>query len=363
MIDIEESLAASLRARAGGDVPTDPLVAGALSRGRAWRARRRAALVAVGAAVVTLGAATVPGLLNTARPGGPPTVVSDGGPAALAPAPEVPTALEDPAQVGTDPGLVHFSADGITAGARVVRWHSGALVEALVAEVGPARLVHVDIGPDLARLDGRVREGEVTGTGTTTDTTVGGRPATLQRIPTEGADGDLAWVLRWQPVTGLWARVASYGPTDEAVRRAAAAVRFDEVRRCAVPFTLTALPLGAGVLSCELSVMPNEGSVDASLVVGVAEDVSMQVQIQYTPGRGGSRKTANTTVGGRAAFAYPGGDELELLGYEDSYVSVRIGKGYRGYDMAEARRVSAGLRMADPGDPTTWPDRLVRLPG
>lgn len=356
MSDLDERLVVSLRSRADGEVDADALLAAAMTRGRAQRARRRLAL-AGGAGLVVVALVAVGAVANPLEGAAP--FAAGGSDAAAAPpaAPGVPAAASRPDLVGTDPGLLHFGVD--PSAARYLSWRSAPGMESVRLDLGKGRQVTVDLARSADGLEKPVHEDVPYSSAEVTEESFGGRSGTVEEVPPAGPGGRPGWILRWRPAEGLWARAAAYAQTDADVWAAVTVLRLDEARRCAVPFRLTELPTGSRITSCTVSLIGHPESVDASVLVAGPDGQTMEVQMQYAQGRGPVRTEGNRRINGHPAYLYPGKDELELLGYPDTYVSARIGKGYSGYGEAEATAVLAGLEMPDEVVGfASWPNRL-----
>jgi hypothetical protein len=283
---METRVAAAMRARADASAPHGEL--GRRVRDRAVRLRRRrrvAGALAGAAAVVAVsaGLTAVPSRMFTvdgrgAAPAVPVVPDRSSGPTSLPGLPGLPGAAQDPAAVGTDPRVLHFDIYLDPIGATASDWTSAAGYERFVTPYDRSgRAIEVLIGRDPAVLEEqRARPGwnvrtDDGGRGTIETpagtVSVGDRPATLHR---EVGPGELAgnqavvgavkgtgvgWILRWQPVDGLYAVAQVVGATDadrETVRTVAGALRLDQAQRCATPLRLAASP--DTLTSCRTSV-------------------------------------------------------------------------------------------------------------
>ncbi|MGI5523525.1 hypothetical protein ACQEUX_21710 [Micromonospora sp. CA-259024] len=378
MTDLDERIVRALREQADGPVDTDQLLTAAVNGGRARRRRRRAVIGTALGITVVLGA----GVALRTPSAAPPQPAVTPSPVVVTPprAPEVPGASARPDLVGTDPGLLHFGVDPTVA--KPVAWRSAAGVESMrmdlgggvqamavvavdprAAETGDPSQLH-DIGPDqasaatsdkdvappgLPRYNGMIRQ--------------------LDRV-TKG------WVLRWQPVPGLYVRVAALGETNAEVRRAAAALRFDEARRCVAPVQLTALPPGARIRACEVAVrqlfwprtvnvtgtmtptqmaVPALDRTEAALTVALNGAATLPVRLYYSPRPSNpNRDKANRTIAGRPVFDM--GDFWHVLGIPNTLLSMgHENRWERSPTDAEVSTVIGGLRVADDlGEPATW---------
>jgi hypothetical protein len=322
---IEELVRTSLRERAGAEVDAVALVDASTRRGRALVRRHRLTRGLAAMAVV----AVVAGLTAVATRAWPyfdlPFQLAPGTAAdtRLPRLPGVPGARHLPARVGTDPTVLHFDAPALVAGSPHHTWSSGAGYEQLETANG-----YVTIGRDMAVLD---------------------------LVPRQGGPG---YVMREEPADGLWLRIETFSLA--AAREMAAAVNLNQSQRCVLPFSVGALPVGVEVVECYVGFIDGR-YVHGGLVLRDADDRTMEVQAQYEPRLPGS-KTANHRVGGgRDAFLYPGRDEVELLGLPPGlHLSARIGTGYRGFEVADADLVLAGVTVAtDVEDMATWPESVV----
>ncbi|MEU4570242.1 hypothetical protein [Micromonospora sp. NPDC023956] len=280
-VDLDERLAAMLKARAGADIDPAPIVAYARSRGRRLRRWRRG-LTAVGTAAagaVLAGMALVlptgPGPDQTPRPAS----------ALLLPAsPNQPGAAERPALVGRDPTVVHFTAESLVPGAENATWSAGRGTESVEFRGAEIQLRFV-LARAAATLDG-VRQ-TLSSSGRPeppTDVRVNGRPGTAWVDPAPSGGRGL-WFVRWQPVDGLWARLDIYAASRDEATGAAGRIRFDKAQRCAVPFRLQSLPAGARVLECSVS-LSRDGSgafAEGSLVAGDESGRWLTVRAQRGP--------------------------------------------------------------------------------
>ncbi|WP_327041805.1 hypothetical protein OG400_00920 [Micromonospora ureilytica] len=348
-MDLDQRIISTLREHADGQVDIDRLTSGAVARGRARRVRRRAAVggTALGvAAVIGLGVAGGGGLpVEVPWTGAKPAARS----ATPAAAPGVPGALARPDLVGKDPGLLHFGVD--PARARYLSWRSAAGLESAELDLGGsepvsfflARNATVAEGVHLERDDGLVAavaippyDGELT-----------------QFSPEGGSDA--TWVLRWQPLPGLFARLRTTAPTDAALQAARSALRLDVAHRCSAPMRLTALPAGAWSAGCEVTVTDLPDALDVSLIVDGRGQRSMEVRLQYPHSIVGDRQEPNATAGGRPVYVYPQGEKMELLDIAKAQVTAGWGLPHRGFTEEDAATVLGGVQVAEHLDrPATW---------
>ncbi|SNT65975.1 hypothetical protein SAMN05421812_13015 [Asanoa hainanensis] len=312
MSELDELIRTTLDRQAAGEVDRVSLVSGALARGRVKRRRHRALVWGAAALALVVGAGATVALLER------------GGGAVVLPAAGAPGAAADPASVGTDPRVVHFAAPAIEAAARFHTWTSTEGYEQLEAEVDGG-LVSVTIGRERAAVEGAQR-----------------------------ADG-VGVVLRSQPVPGLWLRVQ--GADDARATRALAAVDLDRAQRVVLPFQLGSRPAGSTPVTAYVGFVDGTYAQGGVILRGT-DGARMEVQAQYSRGR--TDDSGNHTVGGRPAFLYPGHDEVALRGVPHLEVSVRIGKAYQGYEVADADAVLAALTVTDRVERiSTWPASIT----
>jgi hypothetical protein len=292
--EMETRVAAAMRARAEASNPTGELGRRVRDRAVGLRRRRRIAGALAGTAAVvavSAGLAAVPGWVFTvddrgARNPAPAVVMEPAvpdrstGPTTLPGLPVLAGAAADPATVGTDPRVLHFDIYLDPIGATASDWASGPGYEKFVVPYDAAgRAIEVLIGRDPAVLEERrerpgvhvrTTDGRRVSTETPAGTVeIGDRTATLAR---ETGPGELAgnqvavgsvqgtgigWILRWQPVDGLYAvaQVVNASEADrETVRTVAGALRLDQAQRCATPLRLAATPAGSRLTTCRTSV-------------------------------------------------------------------------------------------------------------
>ena len=264
--DLERMLAASLHERAEAGSPVDPMpvLQSAVVQGQRIRLRRRvaggmvvAALVA-GASLFGVTAARRAGPAVGPQPSaratrypriGPPVV-----PANRAKLPTVPaTGL-----VGSDPRVAHFSIDAIAADATMASWRLTPTYEqAYVRRNDYWAFVAVSRDPGVVAPQNLLRMVADLAVDPPVGVQVGGRPATLTvGHQTTARLRDLnpnpVWSLVWQPVDGLWATVQVMTPDLDQAIRIATEVRFDQARRCIVPFRV-ATPAGGKLTECSVT--------------------------------------------------------------------------------------------------------------
>ncbi|MFC3501025.1 hypothetical protein ACFOOK_08620 [Micromonospora krabiensis] len=382
MTGLDERIVRALRENADRPVDAERLLTAAVNGGRARRRRRRAVLGAALGVAVALGAGGV--VLRTPS-AAPPTPAVTPSPAVVTPprATGVPGAAARPELVGTDAGVLHYGVD--PAVAEVVAWRSATGVESMRLDLGGGRQAMVVVAADAFVAEtgdpAQLRDVGVgrLSTGTADDDRApSGRPdyASLYRGLAHRLDQVTnGWVLRWQPVPGLYARVATTGDTAAEARRAATALRFDEARRCVAPIRLTALPPGARITECDVSartlawprvqtssgrstptpmpVVPAD-ETSVTLRIALSGDATLPVRLDHSPTMGEERNTANRTIGGRPVFDM--GDFWHVLGIPHTLLSMGWENRWeRSPTLAEVTTVIGGLQVADDlGEAATW---------
>lgn len=345
--DLDRRLAATLRAHAGSDVDPAAIVQQARSRGQRLRRRRRALTAlgaAAGCAVLAAAGLAIPGLSGQATR---PT-------AAILPpaAPDQPGAARRPALVGTDPTVLHFTADTLVAGADYVTWSAGRDTESVEFH-GPGGAGRFVLARSATTLDAVGQTLASAGSPRQpTPVSVGGRPGTAWSDPSPSGGPDL-WFVRWEPVDGLWARLDSYAPgRDEAVG-AAGRVRFDGARRCVLPFRLQSLPAGARVLECSVNLgTAGRGAfAEGSLVVGDGSGRWLTLRAQRT--QGGERPGGQLRAG-PYRVRRQGSDVLQMF-VEPCSVEVFLNGRGQGYAEPDGLLVLGGYRpVGEIDDTETW---------
>ncbi|MEU2664488.1 hypothetical protein [Micromonospora sp. NPDC007220] len=348
MTDLDERIVRTLRERAEGTVDTDRLTSRAVAGGRVRRRRRRAgAGLALGvAAVLGFTVATGVGLPERVRP--PDAAAPDAATAAPPRLENVPGAAARPDLVGTDPQVLHFGFD--PARARYRGWHVGFGVESIRVEVGGGRPVSVALARSADALWEYAVEGLPPGaTGMTGGTVFDG----TDRLHREG--GTSIWIRLWQPAPGLYARAAVTAVTAQEIEVAVGALRLGEARRCVAPVRLTTLPAGARLDQCTVDAGSFPATLHMSLVVNGPGEAETRVAFDYARSTVTGRTAGNRTIGGRAAYLYPRGDQLELLGIPKAHLIVDFSWSHGDFTEADAAVLLGGAQVAtDPGDPETW---------
>jgi hypothetical protein len=282
---MDEMIATALRERAEGDVHVERLL-GAVRAGVKRQRRRRFALgCGAAAAVVTLagvaGVVALPGRQPGARTGAPVEAGLPRPPSAGA----VPTAVESPEVLASDPGLFHLDLIDLS-GWRWVAWSATRSFEELSAEASESGgSVHI-----LAARD-QVWLGEWD-SAAAVKTTVGGLPA-------ETAERFGGHVVRWQPRPGAWVQVQASGPPDIAVL-VAEKVRLDRVYRCAVPFRLAG-PAVPPTVKCGTDFVLEDDGVTATAAGTVwLRQSAGGTEYQVAVGRSNPATVVDDTIEGRA---------------------------------------------------------------
>ncbi|MEV6525345.1 hypothetical protein AB0M43_25660 [Longispora sp. NPDC051575] len=356
---IEERLAETLAAHAGGDVDTAALLARSTARGRSVRRRRHAGIAL--AAVAVLGVAVaVPVALWPARPA--PTVpiavpvtpspsVSPS-PTALA-VPNLPpvtgqrTLAESPAVLGSDPALVHLAMDPLPLGLPVARSSGESTVTTRWASfpgneylsIGGTVGVHVYAGPWSAdKLDKMtfVR-----------DVVVAGKPGKLYERGDEGGYIQAYTSVSWEAMPGVPMVVEGVNGAPEATLLAVAGkLRYDRVGQCLNTMRVTAVPPGATLYRCDSTVLETGELYNDRRVYHGPAGATFEVHgggPKFGPNPG---ETPNTTVAGQPAFWDEGTKgvryhALRVPDWDGHGVSVIV---TGSYGRAEAELVLTGLR-------------------
>jgi hypothetical protein len=372
--DFDAILTDSLRAHAGDIADPAPIMHAAVARGKRIRRRRRM-LAAGGVAAATIGVvaalAIAPGRPNTTpadRPS-PSSSTDSQDPyagyedlqkvippltnlALLPAAPGVPGASSRPDLVGTDPRALHFSVDALAGSARRAQWISAPGVETAVilgrdgqlqlavAQSEAATALESFDPPDPATLSAP------------TSVTIGGRSGTARSTAPSPTNGMVAWSLTWQPVDGLWAKADLHAKTLDGALKIVQTVRFDEARRCAVPFRLEALPTGTSVQRCRVELgahWPPGVHTSSSLTIGDA-----QRKFQVTASDAGKMPDVKGALkaGPYSVYRQPNHKwDMTAQGLFIESGSVTKAR----FTEPEALRVLAGCRpVGDPNNPSTW---------
>ncbi|MEH1169907.1 hypothetical protein V6V47_31460 [Micromonospora sp. CPCC 205539] len=349
MTDLDQRIIQTLRERAEGDVDTGRLLRGSRALGRSRQLHRRVATGTALALVGVLGFVAVAGTDLDGLTGRLPWTATT--PTEATPVPArvdgAPGAAADPALVGTDPQLLHFGLD--PAKARYLSWAvAGDRSEAVRLSVAGGQPVHVEVRNTPEFSIGLTLDGvsvEVAKPGPPTF------DGTLQ--PTTGVAGGL--VKSWRPAPGLYARAVMLRGDRAGLERAVEALRWDEVRRCAAPLRLDALPEGATLSACSVDVNSYPRLITAEFTVRRAETQYMWVRYRYAS-QAGTRTQGNRTIAGRPADLSPNGTTLELVGIPRTQVLADFGWPWEddnrptSFTEADATIVLAGARVIE--DPT-----------
>jgi hypothetical protein len=260
-------------------------------------------------------------------------------------APAASPALTAPDEVGRDPFLLHVWLATLPFPAATVQASSIGGQESLNIS-GPVTADN-SVPAYVVQASRRAEDLDPL-SGTRHDVTVNGRAAVAAVISRALFP---SVTVRWQPVKGLWVQVS--GDMSQATALAfAAAVRLDQVRRCAAPFRLSHAPANARISSCNIAfaegeVMPTVG-VQVS-AWGVAIDVMAGGGVQYT----------NEVLGGRPArvVEHSGGDGGGRL------MEITVDCGDRTvhltaegpYNAAVVRSLAGGVVLSGGNDPADWP--------
>jgi hypothetical protein len=382
-IDIEQAITDTLHIHGDREVDTNALLAGATGRARVLSTRRK--LIVVGAVVAALAVtgaavATVPALRALPEPAGPTdTARPDASPPppggyhvpSLPVADGVPGAAARPDLVGRDPGMLHFDLAAEASGAYQVSWTVGEGHESVDIGGTNSRL-RLDLGPDRGKLDRLNRVGgfsDIWETGVTTGggdpreqptrhITVGGRSATLDETRYE--HGVSVWVLRWQPVDGVWARVEAGGVSRNDATAFAERVRpaLDRSRRCVVPMHVPTLPSGLRWTGCGVSFSGYDTTMWSSIVTFAdASGEAISVRTESGPPPPGPTPSANRTVGGHPA-AWEG-RSLSITYPDFGDVLVELAPGTPPSEQAATRLGEVVEMRGRPDKPDSWPARAV----
>jgi hypothetical protein len=344
---MDHMITTALHAHAEGDVHVERLLDSV--RAGARRQRRRRIAVGCGAAltvVALIGA--VGGLVRPdPRPvpwtGAPPGV---GSPVALPRppgAPGAPTVAEQPAALGSGPGLFHLDLDldGLT-GWSFASWAAGGRSEELTVvagETGGTAYVVASRDPEWLGAWGPG----------TSPTTVAGLPAEIREL--SGSH-----LVRWQPMPGVWAQVQANGMPDFAIR-VAEKVRFDRVYRCAVPYRMTGL--ASPVLrKCSTDfALDNDGE---TVIAGGTTWVTLTEggpEYQVSVGRSAADTVVNDTIGGRAVQVIPppaDGSRPPEIRYPYDGRTAYFWQ-FAPFAPADLRSVAAAFVPVAGRDPAGWP--------
>lgn len=371
--DFEAALTTTLRRHAGRPADTASLLHEASARGRALARRRRRSMVtaaAAGAVMALAGATLVVSVI--ARPATTPADQPGSElPPPLPAAAGEPGAVQRPDLVATDPAVLHFTWD-LPANTSLVQWEITPSYEegwvVLAERPGlAAGGVRVGVGRDLAALEAADTTNglEFSGPPVTEPTTVGGRPAQRERQPLAGSSGNVRWVLRWQPVDGLWARIGALGDHDLSdVMGYAAGLHLDRAQRCVVPYRLGVGPPNASAIGCmvrlgrELGVGTSDPEVAVIVSALYFADGQGNMLTVSTHQTGRMITRPNRTVAGRPAEWSPpdaGAEQPGSLTFED-FDGLSLSIVVQGdWDEQTVVGLAEHVAMAaDLNDPSSW---------
>jgi hypothetical protein len=378
--ELDQLLTETLQERADLGAPIDParMTQAAVVGGRRLRTRRRVvttalAAVAVGAVAVT--ATLAPRHSDSARPApdsststmpapGPLASAQASANLALLPmAAGQPGAKARPDLVATDPRIVHFSVDSLARNAFAATLTSTGDHESADIERNDFQVyVAVSRNPKaLPPRDSFVKFNEAV-LSSPMPVTIGGRPGTAAaligttRTMPPGLRSAFAGsglrVLVWQPVDGLWATVEVTQKTQEQAIQIAESVRFDQAKKCAVPFTVGQPPTGSKLLTCRTRLDTQSTSVfaDAQLIFG---DGKKQINFGAMDARGGGDYARPLKAGPNHVWADPAGGNWTML--MDGVFFDVLASSHKAYTQTQALAALATVRMAaHPGNPSTW---------
>lgn len=393
--EIESVLPEVVRELAAETRAADGLAVAAVARGRRLRLRRRiggtlAAVVAATAIATPFvllrppppGTALTPTPSTSPVPSVPPsTYPGSTGPTTLPEAKGVPGAAEQPPLVGADPAVLHFDVDlSIFPDPGTPVWRSSSGVERFTIGFADGGFAQRDLEIYVAQREPQDLRvwGVPAGDGDLhKDITVHGRPVTLRRYPAGAASPrpyPPSWVLRWQPVHGLWVVIVARDGTDEIMRRVAETLRLDRAEYCAQPLVASVVPEDARLTACWVSIRAKgAGQTDsfgawessgftiansrgATLMVGFGPKLPVDSLVgtkdEFRP---------NRTVGGYPAMwrAGPYQRNLWVNGYQGKF-DLGLTTELNGFAEAEVLAVAEGLRVAgDLNNPDSWPTRRV----
>jgi hypothetical protein len=364
--DLDRILSTSLQQRADAGSPIDPqpLLHTAVARGRRLRARRRAATTVLAAAAVAGVAA-----MAVWVPRQQPTTPLDPAPsrsgvldvdlAKLPIAEGQPGAAARPDLVGTDPALLHFSVDKLASAARRVTWRSAPGVE--TAEVMRTDFqVYVALAQSQQLLPkppfgfsgapGMVMSAPI-------GISLGEHEATLRTSDPWKEDRGLegrVYAFQWQPVNGLWAQVEVQTTSQEQAVQIVQQVRFDQARRCVLPFRASSLPASGTVPDCDVALAQDSAGVFSSgrwTVVDGKRRLSVQAEA-VPPGSGDYPRPLK--AGPYRVFADSDGRSWTML-VNGLFITATVESRKNPFTQAEVFQVLGGLQIAGQiHKPETW---------
>ncbi|MEV6601158.1 hypothetical protein AB0M36_30540 [Actinoplanes sp. NPDC051346] len=362
--DLDQVLSKSLQQRADAGSPIDPqpLLHVAVARGRRMRARRRAATLLAAAAIAGTAVITVwlPSQHATTpvSPAPSPSAALDVDLAKLPAADGQPGAAARPDLVGSDPGLLHFSVDTL-ATARRVAWTSAPGLE--TADVQRTDFqVYVALAQSQQRFSAlplAFSSGPRTEMSAPVGVSLGDREATLSTSrpwkEKNGLEGRI-YAFEWQPVSGLWARVEVQTTSQERAEQILRQVRFDQTRRCVLPFRPSSLPAGATVPDCDVALAQDSPAVFRSggwTVVDGQRRLSVQAHA-FEPDTDDDRPPLK--AGPYHAYADPDGRSWTMR-VDGLLITATVETRKNPFTQAEVLQILGGLHIAEQvPDPGTW---------
>jgi len=207
---MNETITATLREHAEGDIHIDRLL-GAVHAGARRRQRRRRS--AGGVALILVAVAALVGVRGLTLHRVP---VADPAPPAMPRPPRV-----DAAVTASDATMFHLDLPDL--GWTSLSWAAQPGHETLSGELASGQEVRIEAD--------RERDGLTWRDGPRWPVTVAGQPAEAISV----AAG--LYAVQWQPVPGIWAQAAIFGADVHAAAALAEQVRFDRAYRCAAAFS------------------------------------------------------------------------------------------------------------------------------
>ncbi len=366
---LDQLLTETLQERADLGAPIDParMMQVAVLQGGRIRTRRRVvttalAVASVGAIALTATLAPRPSDLATPTPEPSASGEISGNLALLPKASGQPGASARPDLVATDPRIVHFSVDSLARNAWAATWTSTTGYESANIQRNDFQ-VYVAVSREQKKLppsDSFLKFGQAT-LSSAVPVTIAGRPGTAaewngttaRTLPgrASAAPGRL-WVLNWQPVDGLWATVQVQNQSRQQAVRIAESVRFDQAKKCAVPFTVGQPPAGTKLLTCStrLDSQSTTPYADGRLIFG---DGTKQIAFNAMNAEGGGVYPRPLKAGPNHVWADPNGGNWTML-MDDVFFDV-LASSPKAYTQTQALQTLATVRMvAHPGNPSTW---------
>jgi hypothetical protein len=350
--DLNERLSGTLYQRAATGPAVDPalLLTSASAKGRRLRRRRRvwtttgSALAATAAVAITV--AALPGMRDRAVSQPAATASSSLAPRSalrMPPATGVPGALTRPDLVGTDPAVLHFSIDDLTAEATSVQWSAAKDLE-------NAQFVAAESQTFMISVARRQKDLGASRTGSAPEmVVVNGAQGTLT---TAKAGKRQLLTVTWQPVANLWAQATASGTSRDEALRMAETVRFDRTTRCAVPFRLESIPAGMAIRQCTVHLTDDASRphlTEADLWVG---DDERYAWFAVSPGTSPGFEPTMTVGPHRVLHT----QETWVFADEPYIAQLSTAVGGNGpISNTEAQELIAGFRtVGEPNDPSTW---------